>query len=56
MAPHSRTELPENNIEIVGNASSSSLTSSERRARFALEMEEKVVLIESHKEYTPEEF
>ncbi|KAL3936329.1 MAG: hypothetical protein SGBAC_008326 [Bacillariaceae sp.] len=57
MAPQCKHEI-DNNVsismdEISGNTSSSSLSSS---VRFSLNMEEKVILVESHKDYTPEEF
>ncbi|CAJ1968349.1 unnamed protein product [Cylindrotheca closterium] len=59
MAPQCKHEFAENNVvidEINGNASSTSLSSTERRIRFALNMEEKVIVVESHKDYSPIEF
>eukprot|EP00526_Cylindrotheca_closterium_P023964 CAMPEP_0113608580 /NCGR_PEP_ID=MMETSP0017_2-20120614/4010_1 /TAXON_ID=2856 /ORGANISM="Cylindrotheca closterium" /LENGTH=193 /DNA_ID=CAMNT_0000517293 /DNA_START=58 /DNA_END=639 /DNA_ORIENTATION=- /assembly_acc=CAM_ASM_000147 len=59
MAPQCKHEICDNNMvidEIVGNASSSSLSSTQRRARFSLNMEETVVLIASHQDYSLEEF
>lgn len=42
--------------DIIGNVSYSSISSiTERKARFALNLEENVVLIESHKEYSSKE-